>query len=131
DGLARALGIGAPVHFAAGSRDLLLESLEVEVEVLQHVVLDVARGVAQRLELRQPGGGRGPALDEVLLHMRERPLQLRVGKGAVGVVLEPRGGDGLHYAPSPCPSPAARERGLPSPAAATASPRPRSGRGTG
>ena len=42
------------VHVAAGRRHALLVVLEIEVEVRERVVLDVARGIAQRLELGQP-----------------------------------------------------------------------------
>ena len=46
---------------AAGRQHLRLPLLQVEVEMRQRVVLDVARDVAQPLELRQRGdrGGRG------------------------------------------------------------------------
>ena len=52
--------VGAKCTSLPASRRLLLERLEVEVEVGQRVVLDVAARVAQRLELRQ-AGARGPA----------------------------------------------------------------------
>ena len=45
-------GLGA-VHLAAGGAHLVLVGLEVEVEMGERVVLDVARRVAQRLELGQ------------------------------------------------------------------------------
>ena len=44
----------------------------------ERVVLDVARGVAQRLELGQPLGGKPPAFDEAE-PLGERALELRVG----------------------------------------------------
>ena len=57
----------------------------------KRVVLDVARRVAQRLELRQRGGGRGALVDEAALDLGERRLQRRVGKRPGGVLLEPGG----------------------------------------
>ena len=54
------------------------------------VVLDVARAVAQRLELRQLGGDRGALVDEALPDIAERPLQLLVAERLVGVLLELR-----------------------------------------
>ena len=74
----------------------------------ERVVLDVARRVAQRLELRQRGGGGGALVDEAALDLGERRLQRRVGKRPGGVLLEPgRGGDDGHG--RRCP---ARERAL-------------------
>ena len=83
DGLPRRLGVCAPMDLAAVGDDLRLEPLEIEVEIVEHVVLDIAGVVAQRLELRQARGCGGAAFDEVLLHMAERPLQLlrRRGRG--------------------------------------------------
>ena len=49
-GVRRRLGV---VHLAAGFPHLLLVGLEVEVEMGERVVLDVAGAVAQRLEFRQ------------------------------------------------------------------------------
>jgi hypothetical protein len=46
----------APMHLAAILDDLALEALEIEVEIGQRMVLDLARLVAQRLELGQAGG---------------------------------------------------------------------------
>ena len=45
--------VGAKCTMAPAARGLALELLEVEVEMRQRVVLDVAADVAQRLELRQ------------------------------------------------------------------------------
>ena len=58
----------------------------------KRVVLDVARAVAQRLELGQPGRRRGAPLDEVDAHVAERLLQLRVAQGRVGILFELRRG---------------------------------------
>ena len=49
---ARLLGGAAPMDMAASRHDVALERLEIEIEMREHVVLDRARLVAQRLELR-------------------------------------------------------------------------------
>ncbi len=54
----------------------------------ERVVLDVAGGVAQCLELGQGVGRRAAADDEVLLHVPHRLLQRRVVKSLVGVRLK-------------------------------------------
>jgi hypothetical protein len=54
----------------------------------QRVVLDVARDVAELLELRQRGDGGGAACDEAGAGTGERPLQPHVGQRAMGVLLE-------------------------------------------
>ena len=63
--LGRGLGV---VHLAAGLDHLLLIGLEVEVEMGQRVVLDVARLVAQRLEFRQRVDRVLALVDEVAAH---------------------------------------------------------------
>ena len=52
------------MHMTAGLRDLRLELLEVEVEVIERMILDRLAGVAQRLEALQ-------ALDRQLALDRE------------------------------------------------------------
>ncbi len=74
-GGARFIGGGAPVHLAAGGDHLGLPFLQVEVEIRQRVVLDVARDVAELLELRQRGDGGGAARDEARPAAGERLLQ--------------------------------------------------------
>ena len=69
-----------PVHVAAGLLHLLLVALEVDVEMVEHVVLDVAGLVAQRVELGQRVAGLGALLDEARAGLRHRILQLRVGQ---------------------------------------------------
>jgi hypothetical protein len=59
------------VDRAAGSRHLRLVGLDVEVEVLERVLLDVTRAVAQILEFGQRGG-RGGALGCRLSSARAR-----------------------------------------------------------
>ena len=108
DDLPRLFRSAGEMHLAARRQDLRLVFLEVEVEMGERVVLDVARRVAQRLELRQRGGGGGALVDEAALDLGERRLQRRVGKRPGGVLLEPgRGGDDGHG--RRCP---ARERAL-------------------
>ena len=51
--LASGLRVRAPMHMTAGLRDLRLELLEVEVEVIERMILDRLAGVAQRLEALQ------------------------------------------------------------------------------
>jgi hypothetical protein len=77
DGLPRRLGILAPMHPPAIGDHLRFEALEIDVEIVEHMVLDGPSMIAQRLELRQARRGGRTALDEVLLHMAERSLQLR------------------------------------------------------
>ena len=52
---ARFLGRLRPMHMAARLDHLLLIALEIEIEMREHVVLDVARLIAQRVEFRQIG----------------------------------------------------------------------------
>jgi hypothetical protein len=66
------------VNVAAQPDHLALEFLEIEVEVGQRVVLDVARAVAQRLELGQPYDGLPAPLREADLQLPERVLQVGV-----------------------------------------------------
>ena len=47
------------------SHDLALIGLEIEIEMGERVVLDVARAVAQRVELGQASGGLGARGDEI------------------------------------------------------------------
>ena len=51
---------------------------EIEVEMGQHMVLDVARAVAQGLELGQALGGLRALVDEAGAHIAQRLLQLLV-----------------------------------------------------
>src|SRR6185437_15139479 len=77
-----------PVHVAAQSDHLALELLEVEVEVGERVVLDVARTVAQRLELGQPFCRLPAPLREADFQLAERVLQIGVTQRIVRIVLE-------------------------------------------
>ena len=95
DDVARVLGSLGEVHRAARPRYLLLVGLEIEVEMGERVVLDVARLLAQLLELRQRGRRLRALVDEIVADMVQRPLQLRVGERVPRVLLEVLGGD-LH-----------------------------------
>ncbi len=108
DDVARLGGVGRPVHVAARRRHLRLEALEIEVEMGQRVVLDVARPVAQRVELGQLLARRGALGDEARRHVAERPLQVPVRQGVRDVRLEARGGDLDHLTPPLRRSPARR-----------------------
>jgi hypothetical protein len=69
----------------------------------QHVIAQVARLVAQRLELGQLAGRAGALLDEIVAHVAERLLQLRVGQRAMRIVLKLRG-CGMRRHRVTCPS---------------------------
>jgi hypothetical protein len=83
------------VNVAAQRRHLALELFEVEVEVGQGVVLDVAGAIAQRLELGQALGRLTTAFGEADLQLGKRVLQIGVGECCVDIVLEVMGG-GFH-----------------------------------
>src|SRR5690606_31135731 len=97
DGRARLLGGRAPVHMAAIPDHFALELLEIEIEMRQRVVLDVARGIAQRFEFRQFSSGLGAPLDEIAPDMAECALQLRILERRFRMLGEPVAGR-LHHA---------------------------------
>src|SRR5712672_415051 len=76
------------MHVPAGRRDLFFVGFEIEVEMGQRMVLDVARRVAQRVELGQLVRHLAPAGDEVHLDEFERVLQIAIGERRLGVLLE-------------------------------------------
>ena len=80
------------MNVAAQRRHLALELLEIEIEVGQGVVLDVAGAIAQRLELGQTLGRLAAAFREADLQLGERVLQIGVGQRGVDIVLEVVGG---------------------------------------
>ena len=75
------------------SVDLALVGLEIEVEMGERVVLDVAGAVAQRVELGQPSHRFGAPRHEIAGVM-QRALQPRVAQRLVDVFLETRRRDG-------------------------------------
>ncbi len=81
---------------AAGLLHLGGIGFQVEVQVGQSVVLDVAADVAQRLEFRQGGDRGGAALQEGTLGGAQRLLQPGIRQGAGGILLEGGGVDVLH-----------------------------------
>jgi hypothetical protein len=88
DDVAGFLRIAGEMDVPAGGLHLLLVGLELEVEMLQRVVLDVARGIPQRLEFGQLVGGHLALVDEALLHVAQRLLQLVVVQRPRGILLE-------------------------------------------
>src|SRR5262249_7691318 len=82
------------MQLPARGGDAGLVGLQIKIEVCERVVFDVARGVAQRLELGQPLGGKPSPLDEAEA-FGERALKLRVGERRARVVLE--GGRGERH----------------------------------
>ena len=80
----RFVRVARPVHLAAGARAALLELLEIEIEIAEHVVLDVVRRLAQLLPVGHladdgralvPNDGGGVA---------DVAAQLDVGEGVPG-----------------------------------------------
>ena len=92
DGRARLLRGPRKMHMSPRLRDLGLIALEIEVEMRERVILDVARRFAQRLEFRQPVDRALALSDEIRAHMSKRALQLLVLHGAHGIALESFGG---------------------------------------
>ena len=68
-----------PVDLSAGLDDFGLIAFEIEIEMAEDMVLDVARLIAQRIEFRQIGPGLGALLNEARPGLGHRPLQLAVG----------------------------------------------------
>ena len=119
DDPARFLRVLGVMHVAAAFATLPLIGFEVEVEMGERVVLDVAGAVAQGLELRQPLGGFG-APDGEVARMDERALQTRVGQRVVGVLLElRRGRDRAHRSRPFWASPIAGPSAMPARTSAT------------
>ena len=91
--LASGLRVRAPMHMTAGLRDLRLELLEVEVEVIERMILDRLAGVAQRLEALQ-ALDRQLALDrETQIEAAQRRLQVGVVERLMDVIREDRAVD--------------------------------------
>ena len=84
--------VGCPVHAAAGGLGLCGEGFEIDVEVRDRVVADVASFVAQRLELRHARHGGSALGDEPAGQTGERAREILVGDGGGGVLLEAFGG---------------------------------------
>ena len=80
------------MQMAALGEQALLIGFEIEIEMGERVVLDVARGVAQRLEFGQAVRHLAPPRDEVHFDEAQRVLQVGVGQRRLGIVLEARRG---------------------------------------
>src|SRR5579871_4919114 len=65
-------GGGAPMNLAARPLDVCRPCLEIEVEIGERMILDVARDIAQALELRQGGSGGCPAGARLWARARQR-----------------------------------------------------------
>ena len=82
------LGRFRPVYVAARLLHLGLVCFEVDVEVVEHVVLDVAGLVAQLIEFRQRLAGLAALGDEARARLGHGELQLVVGQRLADIVLE-------------------------------------------
>ena len=81
-------GIHAPVNLPAGFDDFRFEPLQVEIQVLEDMVLDVPRRVAQGFEFRQSFHGQETLGRKAFAEAFHRRLQIDVGDGFVDVCLE-------------------------------------------
>src|SRR5262249_11810991 len=84
---ARLFGRHREMQFPSRGGDARLVGFQIKIEVGECVILDVARGVAQRLELGEPLGGKPPPLGEAE-PFGGRALKLRVCERAARVILE-------------------------------------------
>src|SRR4029079_9083580 len=94
------LGIGRPVHEAAGSGDPLLKAGQIEIEIGENMVLDGTALIAQRLEFWQPRDRARAPHHGAVAHLRHRRLKIGVPQRAMRILLEGVGG-GLHLQVSP------------------------------
>src|SRR6266849_978169 len=78
------------MHMAAGRFHSLFVRFQIKVEMSERVVLDVARGIAQRVELGQPVGGLAATRGEIHLDEFQRLLQIRIGERIRSILLEAR-----------------------------------------
>jgi hypothetical protein len=106
---ARLLGGDGEMHVAAGRRHAPFVGFEIKIEMRKRVVLDVARGIAQRVELGQLRRDVAPARGEIDLEEFQRLLQVRVAERGARVLLEARRGRLVRHvaALSRCGSPIA------------------------
>ena len=79
---ARLGGIARPMNMASRRDDLPLVFFEIDVEVIEHMVLDIDRDCAQPVELGQGGARFGALGDEPRLDIAQCALELRVAKRA-------------------------------------------------
>ncbi len=78
------------MHMATSFAYLALIGLKIQIEMAQHMVADVARLIAQRLEFRQCCRCCGAPLDHGVAHIAQRLLQLAIVQGSMRIVLELR-----------------------------------------
>ncbi len=90
DDRTRVGGRSGEMHVAARGEHATLVFLEIEIEMRQGVILDVAGRIPQRLELGQLVGHLLAPRDEVRLENVHRALQLAVCERGVCVLLEGR-----------------------------------------
>ena len=76
------------MHLAAIGDDILLETLEIEIEMRERMVLDRDAFVAQRLEFRQPRDRLGALFRKTGAHHGHRALQIGVAERAMRIRLE-------------------------------------------
>ena len=76
------LGGLRPVHFAARLDHLPLVMLEIDIEIGEDMILDVARDVAQTIELGKGSAGLGTLGDEPRAGFDHCTLKMHVGEGA-------------------------------------------------
>ena len=72
----------------ASVQHLALIGFQIMVKMLEHMLLEVAPCIAQRIELRQPIARQRPLGHEAAAHISERLLQLRVLERESRVLLE-------------------------------------------
>ena len=76
------------MDMASALHHLPLIGFEIEVEMIERVVLDGARFLAEFAELRQLRPGQAALDDEAAFDVEKRPLELRIFQRAARVVLE-------------------------------------------
>ena len=87
---------GTPMHRAASGFHIGRVCLQVEIQISQRVVLDVAPDLSQLLEFRQASHGISAALQKSALGLAQSLLQPGIANGAGSVFLELRRGDLNH-----------------------------------
>ena len=90
------VGGGAPMQLPAGGGQPGLVSLQVEIQVGEGVVLDVAADIAQLLEFRQPGDRCGAPANERRTGIGQGFLQANIDQRVGGALLEGGTGDDMH-----------------------------------
>ena len=84
------------MHHASGGFHVAGEGFQVEIQIRQSVVLDVAGNIAQRLKFRQIPHRAGAAGHELRPGIGQRLLQAGIDDGRAGVLLEFRAGGDVH-----------------------------------